>query len=604
MRIKQYASAVAAILVSAAIFTACSTEDTLDTPRQTAQTEQVPIGFGNYLSRATQTRGVPTLEPVDVARNGGIGVFAMYTNGRQYNPDSTQVTDTTKFYANFMQHSNLTNTLSSDSLGKATVAAVADNWTYAPIRYWPNGENEYVSFLAYAPYDNDKSNPYRGVLMSNTGYYGGPYDNTYKLHYIAADPRDQIDLLYADPTNITNMQLRRNPTTNEWIKKGDFYESADGHTPLVKLNFKHATSRIGFAITSSTLKDPKNYVYNGGGRTYTFGEVGSSMWIDVIESGSPDVYIRVNKVMFLGDNTSAESTSPTGAFYPYGLLNLANTTESKPLWINGGNSSIYKAFTYDNTETVRTVDGTYRGEDNFSYKDLKGDKKSGGYIWEPSVVDTATLAADEEIGYVRLNWVMVIPVYAGWSETEKVFRQHLTDENNKVMVAKNLHLIDYNTGTADDLTDEVIDNYINGDLHDTWEKQKANYVSNYYKDNELYGTIPTKDDGTVDYENIEVNYIGNNSDDYMFVVPQDFTGDDNPLWMYIDYTVIYLDGNVSGEVKNGINYKVYGKVNKKFEPGKAYIIVADIGAGGSLNAINFTVETENWADEVPVGVNF
>lgn len=122
---------------------------------------------------------------------------------------------------------------------------------------------------------------------------------------------------------------------------------------------------------------------------------------------------------------------------------------------------------------------------------------------------------------------------------------------------------------------------------------------------------------------ITVNSIGNASDGYLFVIPQDLslkdddiypiffgrqTFEDRPLYCYIDYTVQYKD-ITTGEVKDGVTYRSYGMVSQNFEAGKAYVIHIQIGNpdGGStspietqLNSIHFTVDIDSWPDEQEV----
>lgn len=59
-------------------------------------------------------------------------------------------------------------------------------------------------------------------------------------------------------------------------------------------------------------------------------------------------------------------------------------------------------------------------------------------------------------------------------------------------------------------------------------------------------------------------------DNYLFVIPQDFTGTDE-LYVYVEYTIDY--GGETGSVKN----TVYKQIKKKFEQGKAYMLNLTLG---------------------------
>lgn len=64
---------------------------------------------------------------------------------------------------------------------------------------------------------------------------------------------------------------------------------------------------------------------------------------------------------------------------------------------------------------------------------------------------------------------------------------------------------------------------------------------------------------------------GINSDkNYLFVIPQDFSGTDE-LYVYVEYTIDY--GGETGSVKN----TVYKQIKKKFEQGKAYMLNLTLG---------------------------
>lgn len=81
------------------------------------------------------------------------------------------------------------------------------NWTYSPLKYWPNGEGDtttdsetpyYVSFFAYAPYSDGNENTAEGYCIpaiSTQNEQGNPW-LVYRLHTNIAE---QVDLLWAKP---------------------------------------------------------------------------------------------------------------------------------------------------------------------------------------------------------------------------------------------------------------------------------------------------------------------------------------------------------------------------------------------------------------------
>lgn len=78
------------------------------------------------------------------------------------------------------------------------------------------------------------------------------------------------------------------------------------------------------------------------------------------------------------------------------------------------------------------------------------------------------------------------------------------------------------------------------------------------------------------------------------MIPQDFTGETDKLYCYIDYTVKLND---TGDEQN---VKTYVPILQNFEIGKAYRICIDINPG---KKIHFAVDVENWPDsELDVNV--
>lgn len=546
----------------------CSTDDTFDEGAHTATTQKdVAIGFGSYLGRSATTRGTAINEPAEIALNGGVGVFAMYTSDGKYDPASTNANDTTDFVDNFMQNFNVHSALSDDSLLTGT-ANVADNWTYGPLRFWPSKSDDYVSFMAYAPYNSGY-----GTLYNNQAATTG--DRTYIRHTVNAEPRDQVDLLYSSGTNITNMQLYDQDGT--WHQTGDFYQADENSVPRVRLNFKHATSRIGFVVTSSTLKQRTSFSYSIENEKRTLQEIWeeamrTGMSIEISEDLESDFYIRVNKVMFLGDNSSAETDSPTGAFAPSALLNLSAVTADKPLWTQKATDGKL-AFNFDNTleDSIRTSNGIYQdGAFIDRFYDYDNNPVSGYYIWVPKdfTDDWESSSAKELVDQLK---DLISQGYSGYYTT--MMRWALNDYTS---------------------SDEEVQQKYYQMLYDQWK------VS-------MYGDVLK---GTYDHETEEItaNSIGNRANDYMFTIPEDFTdGSGNDLWVYLDYDIVYTGGASGDPQTKGVNYKEYRKLDANFEAGKAYVVVMDIAADSKskkMNSINFTVQTTPWPDEQAAALQY
>jgi hypothetical protein len=110
-----------------------------------------------------------------------IGVFACYTGEMEY--DLTSV--------------------SPDFMYNQKVTYEGGNWTYSPVKYWPNNASEKISFFSYYPYISSENalEAKDGIIgFSKSNAKGDPW-LVYKLPKKA--PYTQTDLMYGVPqTNI------------------------------------------------------------------------------------------------------------------------------------------------------------------------------------------------------------------------------------------------------------------------------------------------------------------------------------------------------------------------------------------------------------------
>lgn len=84
----------------------------------------------------------------------------------------------------------------------------------------------------------------------------------------------------------------------------------------------------------------------------------------------------------------------------------------------------------------------------------------------------------------------------------------------------------------------------------------------------------------------------NKDDEYLFVIPQNFSLEGNTLYVIVEYTIKYTG------IKEIITNKVYKQLTTDFAQGKAYMINLTIG-----RPIEFNVEVvEGWGDNNPVGI--
>lgn len=344
-------------LTALAMLAACSSDEPNIAQPQVAQ--QVPIGFSNYVGRATRG-SVNDISTISGASNPGFGVFAMYTNNsKQYVSGSSQTTEVGSFAPDFMANVQVKGSGNSTS---------NNTWSYQPLRYWPGQAGQYISFLAYAPWA-DKT-----TLVNSSGEESG--DRTFIKHTVAAEPANQTDILH-NTANALNQYLypKGDGSGYETPANGSNFTN-EGYKQ--KITLEHATARVAFAITSNILAYKDNFAG------------------DATES---DAQITINKVVLLGDNQTAnattanpvtvnsqQKTAPTGAFYTEANLNLlpnatgtSNYTtqtefakgwnryasaqtragETAPVLWSISYEVDKQAFTYDNSTSTVTYDGNY-----------------------------------------------------------------------------------------------------------------------------------------------------------------------------------------------------------------------------------------------------
>ena len=276
-------------LAALALMASCSSSNDDLNGGTTHKDSNVPLTFSSYLGRtATSRAGTAGVQTTSTLATNGFGLFAYYTDNSSYGTSSTP---------NFMYNTQVSGT----------------DWTYSPLRYWPNETSttnadgkgatsegvDHLTFFAYAPYVKvtatsgavtDDATVGITALTKNTTA-GDP-----KVSYtVASDPAKSVDLLWgvsntATWDNVTGTAL--NLTVGKpYI---DLIKPKTGQN--VSFNFKHALSRLGLTVQGAF--DQKN--------------PGGTL---------KDAKITVAKVEITGENFAAK-----------GVLNLNNTVEGEPLW--------------------------------------------------------------------------------------------------------------------------------------------------------------------------------------------------------------------------------------------------------------------------------
>lgn len=219
---------VGLIALTALTVTSCSNDDVV---MQSPEVNKA-IEFGTYVGRDAVSRGsiITTNGNTDASAGiladaltgKGFGVFAYYTDESSYifgddpNTNETEVGSP----CNFMYNTKVSTT----------------DWTYSPVKYWPNDPNDKLTFFAYAPYDDaddtDNDNGYDNIKFNALADMKGDPVITFKVNNTV---KNQTDLLFSKSN------------TKDLIKNK---AGADGIyvDEKVEFQFAHALSRIGFTV--------------------------------------------------------------------------------------------------------------------------------------------------------------------------------------------------------------------------------------------------------------------------------------------------------------------------------------------------------------------
>lgn len=590
-----------ALVVS--LFVSCTSDDTVDAVPDSHKvtTDPIAIEFDNYVSRSvTRSKRIDNIQGLIDA--GGFGVYAMYSSGTdtengKYDNSAKSTTNCKVFNDNFMSN-QLVNVTSPD--------AYNTTWTYTPLKYWPSTSSEYISFLAYAPRSDQFSTLYHFNQYGSDSNEGTTNNSNSDVRFSAstdsdltfirydvnkdvtttdedagayADATKTVDLMF-NTRNALNQYLRVNSNGTGYDKSDNFVSVGDegysGSTDILrqKMSFKHATARLAFAITSSALMDENNFTSDAEGAT-------------------SDAKITVTRVILAGEAKNA------------------------------------------NDGTIHVVPGQDVGDGtNFDYAPRRPN-------FAPASPTTRAFKASKIYGafiargYLNLN----NPSDGTNSGTNPTTMWAFQSSYNRVWFGFN----GSHTGTDNTTVSEpetVTGTTVKSRTPDIWVQDKDD-TNVETKSKEIQGkktTSTNTDDGgsTTTTTTYSVNSIGNASDAYMFIIPQDFSSSsssagggyiydkntqtlisgpgfipssasEKTLYCHIDYEVTYNSITTNnpgslGSSSNPIKYSATGVISKNFEAGKAYLILIDIGGTSgsttSFKPISFTVDSvDGWGDE-------
>lgn len=209
---KKNLTMMAFVACAALTIVSCSNDEVADSAVK--QKEQA-IEFGTYVGRDVQSRGA--VADIATVKNNSFGVFAYYTGDDDY------ATVGASTHANFMYNQKVTWNVSA--------------WEYSPVKYWPNngyystGTNpdqytDYITFMAYSPYESGTDNTGISAFKANTESGAATFKFTVK-----DEVANQVDLLAAT------------------MLKDQKKQATDGK---LLFDFKHVLSRVGFQVATVT----------------------------------------------------------------------------------------------------------------------------------------------------------------------------------------------------------------------------------------------------------------------------------------------------------------------------------------------------------------
>ena len=280
-------------MAAALALVGCSQDDLMNMENTQVQ-EQNAIAFSTYVGDNAQSRAAIVDDPY--IRANGFTVNAYYTGSNTFEEASADESGETTFQL-FMDNTKLTFNPDKGDDGE---------WTYSPLKYWPNNKGDKLSFFAYAPYKSDRID----ILDDNKRW-----ELTF---YADADVKHQVDLIY---------------------HKANGYESEQGKTinmekqsvtDKVKFNFQHALSRITFdvkAVVDETDAENGDNLLDGNTR------------------------INIKSVQLVKASDDENAAEP---FYTTGVLNLASGVWNTDA--NEGEEIAYQGFCFNGSHFYQAVD--------------------------------------------------------------------------------------------------------------------------------------------------------------------------------------------------------------------------------------------------------
>lgn len=159
--------------------TSCSDNSILESENQIGKS--LSMDFSCYTSQSTSTRAnsnylIDGTNNTTIPNENSIGVFSFYQGSAKWD-------DITYHVASFMNNQKMVAKTLNNTV----------NFTYSPIKYWPNNSDDKLSFFAYYPWNSFSNNSF-GIDIENIND-----ENKMCVRFNVNDnPSEQIDLMLSD----------------------------------------------------------------------------------------------------------------------------------------------------------------------------------------------------------------------------------------------------------------------------------------------------------------------------------------------------------------------------------------------------------------------
>lgn len=223
----------------AALLTGCAKESSVvdspevKQPTQPTQPAQTPIALSAYTAQpiATTRADSSLLADHGIPDSTSIGVYAYYHPGSGNTPGAWS-NESSKPDFMFNQ--------------QAIKIKSEDGFSYSPLKYWPNTNQDKLSFIGYYPYtttfDDSSEDPNGIALLKGSDEAGLP---TFEF-LVNGDVTKQVDFLISDLlTGLPNGTSAVSPSS------ATYRDAESGYLTIVdkvRLLFHHATSKVTIRI--------------------------------------------------------------------------------------------------------------------------------------------------------------------------------------------------------------------------------------------------------------------------------------------------------------------------------------------------------------------